>query len=534
MNKKWYLLLILLAVYSLNLGVRIYWLSQKNGFHVDEGMTIALSCYKDYIISKNYEYDREYSGKELKEISLVGNETFKGAFEDIKNLWKDNRDPPHTNLYYSLFRISLLGLNTTEIKPVVFRGGLLNLIFFTISFIFFFLLIKTLFPDSWLIQYSVVLCAFLSAAAISNTLFLRPYQIQETMFIVLCYYFIKTIDLKKNIFIKENVFAGKPLFLLPVFIGITLLTGYYAVIFVCLLGLYVIFIKCKEKKYLEIVFYFSVFAVGILIAFILYPKYFDGFTSYRGTETIRTISANVSVNLTNSITASFELIYRHLFNILAIIICIASTVYIIICRQKIIVNKHAVFIFIASLLYIIITLILAPYKILRYGMALYPFLLILPAILLSSVIAKSRKIGIIAAALLCLSFLPAASTGKTIENIFKEKPDEYIFTKEKDIPVYIYMYYHEDWNYVGTWKYANLIPYLNDEQTYYFIKYFNDIYSAEHKEFYLVIENFRGLGNLDFSRFDILEEIKLTGGEVETDSIMGFYYLCKKVRLKSE
>ena len=151
-----FVLFILLILYSLVLGIRIYWLSQKNGFHVDEGLSVTIACYNDYMWWSNYEFDREYSGKEVKEISLCDNDSFKNVLGDIYRLWKDNRDPPHTNLYYSFLRLSLAGLKTGDIKPIIFRGGILNLIFFTISFIFFFLLMRFLFPDSKLLQFHIL------------------------------------------------------------------------------------------------------------------------------------------------------------------------------------------------------------------------------------------------------------------------------------------------------------------------------------------------------------------------------------------
>jgi hypothetical protein len=93
--KKLQPLFILLILYSLTLGIRIYWLSQKNGFHVDEGLSVTLACYNRYMWwSNNYEFNKKYTGKEVKEISLCDNGSFKNAIGDIYRLWKDNRDPP--------------------------------------------------------------------------------------------------------------------------------------------------------------------------------------------------------------------------------------------------------------------------------------------------------------------------------------------------------------------------------------------------------------------------------------------------------
>ena len=166
--------IILIAVYALALGIRVYWLSQKEGLHVDEGLTVALACYNDFIVTSNYEYGKKYTGKELKEASLVSSSSLKDALNDVRSLWKDNRDPPHTNLYYSFLRLSMVGIKTGDVAPIILRGGILNLLFFTVSFIFFFLLMRLLFAENELLQYAAVFCAFLSTEAISNTLFIRP------------------------------------------------------------------------------------------------------------------------------------------------------------------------------------------------------------------------------------------------------------------------------------------------------------------------------------------------------------------------
>jgi len=537
MIKNFRFLLILLAVYSLVLGIRIYWLSQKNGFHVDEGMTLSLSSYKEYSLGKNFELNRDYTGKEAKEAAVVSNSGIKEALDDIIKLWKDNRDPPHTNLYYTLLRIFLTGQKTTNIKQIIFRGGLLNILLFTLSFIFFYLIIKNLFPGSMLLQCNALLCAFLSSATISNTVFIRPYQIQETMFIVFCYYFLKTLDYKKYIIDNGKPFVSKSLVVFSLLAAVTLMTGYYAVLFIGLFGLYVIYIKCKEKKYTEIKYYFLVLLLGVVFAQALYLKYLSGFSSYRATETTRTLTGNILENLNVSLVAAGTLIHKHFFTWPVIALCAVCLLYLLFRKQKLLVEKKAAFIFIASIVYFLITLIIAPYKVLRYGMPVFPFFVIFPVIIIGSMIKKAQKISAIAAILLSLSFLTGAVNQNKVENLFKHKPDEYIFSKDKNTPVYVYMHLYEEWNYIDLWKYSNLIPYLNDEQKYIFTVHYEDLLKSPYNEFYLVMDKFWGLeksGYLNDTRFEILEEIKITGGEPETAGTMGYYFLCRKLKPKDD
>jgi len=473
--KKLHSAVILIAVYALALGIRVYWFSQKEGFHVDEGLTVGIACCNEYFNIGNYDNDRQYTGKELKTISLTGSSGLKGALADIRGLWEDNRDPPHTNLYYTFLRLALVGNKTGDIEPIIVRGAVLNLLFFTVSFIFFFLLMRLLFAGKELLQYAATFCAFLSTATISNTLFFRPYQIQETLFIIFCYYFALSLRWKKYIIREKKFFVGviKPLLFMSLITGLTLMTGYYAVIFIGLFGLYAVYLQCKNKTFAEIPFYFVVLGMGFLVAQILYPKYLSGFFSYRGTETVRTLSNNVTDNIKSSVAVAGTFLHKHFFTYPVIALCLLCLAYLLfplIRGQKIItqngVKKTAVYIFGASLLYLFIVLILAPYKVLRYAMPVFPFFVILPVMLIGPVWARSKRTAFVATLLLCGCFAFNAVRESKIENLFRGKRNQYVFAGDKDTPVYVI---NAGWS---SWKYANLIPYVQDGQSYYFIDWF--------------------------------------------------------------
>jgi hypothetical protein len=558
--------LILIAIYVLALGTRVFWLSQKEGLHVDEGLTIALACCNDFMVTSNYEEGKKYTGKELKEASLVSDASLKGALADVRSLWIDNRDPPHTNLYYTFLRLALVGLKTGDIAPIVFRGGILNLLFFTVSFIFFFRLMQLLFASSKLLQYGAVFCAFMSTAAISNTLFIRPYQIQETLFIIFCYYFVLSIGWRKYILHEKILFITvKPIVFMSLITTFTLMTGYYALIFIGLFGLYAVYLLCRNKTFIEIPFYFVVLCFGILFAQILYPKYVSGFFSYRGQETIRTISGNMLENIRSSIAAAGTFLQKNFFSYPVIAICVLCLAYIVFLSireetlagfiQKLrgikisakpTLHKMAWYIFAASVLFLFIVLILAPYKVLRYAMPVFPFLVILPAMLIHAIQARAQpwaqKTAACAMLLLCGCFAFSAIKGSSIENVFRGKPDGYAFTRDKDTPVYVVN--HGAWS---LWKYANLIPYVNDEQAYYFIgwdKYFDEYRKGQedvsiklpevrnYDAVYLVIEYFQNFPLFD----DLMKNLQVKGtvesefeiytGEPESDFP---YFKCKKI-----
>jgi len=492
--KKLHVLLILFILYSLTLGIRVYWLSQKEGFHADEGLSVTLACCNEYMWAANYELNREYTGKEVKEISLCDNDSFKNVLGDIYRLWKDNRDSPHTNLYYSLLRISLTGLKTGDIKPIIFRGGILNLIFFTVSVVFFFLLMRLLFPHSKLLQFSATFCAFLSTAAISGTLFLRPYQIQETMFIGFCYCLFRTFDLKKYIIHDNKLYINIiSIFPLSIITAFTLLTGYYSSIFIGLFGLYVIYINFKKHDYQEIITYISTLCLGLLLAQAFYSRYFVGYVSHRAYGTAGTLFDGFFANIKASVIAVTALLQAHFFTYPVIIICVLCLIYLIFRKQKIFLSKPALCVLAVSILYSFIIMYIAPYKMLRYIRPIFPFLTVLPIALINA--TGNKKIHTIAALLLCVVFFKAALDKNAIEYLYQNKSDEYCFSHDISVPVFVLN--------KTPWKYADMVPYFNDKQLYYFIDTYENIDLTQHREFYIVIEKSLEMSDINFAQFEM-------------------------------
>lgn len=508
--KNKYQIVLLFASFIFTFGIRLYWFIQKDGFHVDEGLSITLACYNDYMWTKNYEFNKEYTGKEVKEISLCDNDSLRDAAYDIYRLWKDNRDSPHTNLYYSLLRLSLTGLKTGDIKKIIFRGAILNVSLFIVSFYFFFLLLMRSFKSEPLPASLAALCTFLSTATISNTLLLRPYQLQETGFIVFCYFYITSINQKKYM-LSDGMLYVRQKFLTAYscIASITLLTGYYAVIFIGAFGLYTVWHNHKKRYYNEITTYVVIFFNALIIAQVLYPRYIFGFLSSRSTETTGTIFKNFSGNIYTSFLCIAALLktYYSLFPV--IVLCIAGFIYLVYNKKKIIAGKPASLIFAVALLYMIVVLIIAPYKTLRYVMPVFPFLIFLPMMIFCSF--KDNKASIPVMLLLIICFAVNGFNIKNIENVYKDKPDNYAFEKEKDIPVLVLN--------KTFWKYAELIPYFNDDQVYFFNDSFESLQTMENKTFYLITEDTPEIRTYNPQNYKIILEFTVP------------YFLCRKLSL---
>jgi len=193
------------------------------------------------------------------------------------------------------------------------------------------------------------------------------------------------------------------------------------------------------------------------------------------------------------------------------------------------VKKTALYIFAASVIYILIVYLIAPYKVLRYGMPVFPFFVILPVLLIDSFGKTAQKVAVCAMLLLCGIFIFNAAREEKIENIFRNKPSQYAFAKNKEIPVYVI---NGVWS---AWKYGNLIPYVNDEQSYYFIDWFKSFEgyfnsgqkikninlpgAEKYGEIYLLTEYIPG-----FNQFDdlIMENLTVLGEAIKFTEESGF------------
>jgi len=467
LSRKW-TVIVLSVLYLFIAGIRIYWISQKTTLHMDEVASVRLTCYNEW----DYENNRGYTGKEAKEIGMSCRNN---PLSDIYHLWQDNRDSTHTNLYYSLFRIPLIGLDSVDIKKIVIRGGILNLLFFTISFIVFFLLTRLLFPKAPLLQLTATACTFLSTATISTTLFLRPYQLQQTSFIVFCYYFFKTFDLEKHIIHNDTAYINvKLLILSSLTTAFAILTGYFALFFVGLFGLYAIYHKIKTTHRIDILFYAASLCVSVLFAQTFYLKYLNAYFSNSISDDIH---FQISLeNIKNSLLIDKIFALNYFFTYPVIAICALCLLFVIIQHRKnFFTQKDALYIFAASVIYAITIMNLAPWKDLRYIAPIFPFFMMLPAAIIYSI--RERKISIIVMLLLFIFFSQSALKENKIKYLHNE--DVFIFRNDPTVPVFIFN--------KTQWKYAELVYWFNDKQIYYFNASDNTI--RRNKEAYLIIEN---------------------------------------------
>lgn len=449
-------------------GVRLWFIAHKEGLHVDEGASVTIASYNHFGRAGGFPEGKAFTGSQLKEITFWDDPSLFGAIADVGRLWIDNRDPPHTNLYYSLLRLSSIGMKTGDFRHIIWRGCLLNLVFFSLSFFAFYAFVQRSLKDPFLVVTALFL-AFGNSASLSAILLLRPYQLQETLFILVGYLFT---DALTRILNGERLESRDNVIRSAVILALTFLSGYFAAVLIALLGL-ILLIASMLKGKISLVIFWSLALIGSLfLTTALYPRYFGGFSSGRASQAVGKFSLDsASGNAAASMQAFVNLLATHLFMIPVIALMAIQAGNGFATRKK--TPKPSVLAPLAliggaALLWSAAAIYLGPYKILRYVLAAFPLMAVGIAALLT---VGNRKFSRVVAVLLSMTVgvflivdvlavkMPIQGYPR-VENLFKGKATRDGQAYATGLPTVVINSHR--------FKYSDLVPYLDDNGTYYF------------------------------------------------------------------
>ena len=503
MNKNKKLIISCIIVFIIALLFRIHFINLKQGLHGDEVFSINISNMSEYGWTKAFP-DTFVTGKELKRLIFYNDTSVKDTLSDLKKLHKDNDDPPHTNLYYSVLRIWCTGFASTDLPAIIWRCCSLNLLFFCFSFFIMYKILRQLFKDNALIPFGLFV-AFVNTGTISNTLFIRPYQLQETVFLLLTYVVIRFMeDIENNRFLTRKNFLTA-----SVVLALTLLTGYLAPFYIGILGLVLIVKSVKSGQKQNIGFLFGAVGVSVFLAWLSYFSYFNGFVSYRAEETVTNFLEDYTFTAEKFIAVMLNFLYYVPCIVVCLIIAIRKFFAKIPFFQD---NKRAAIIFGCAFLWIILVFPLMPFKMLRYVVPVFPLISIL-YVFFTAGFSKKEKYTYMIIFCLLMTILTLVPTPKetwgfqkerenesiinndvVIENLFryKELPQR-AYIHEPNVPVYL----------IERPRYATTsIPKLNDNQLYW-ICYDKCNILQNLKEFYLYTDTYINLDSLK-QKYNIL------------------------------
>ena len=262
---------IVVTLFVILFGVRLHNLSIKTELHSDEVFSLMISTCNPYYSSEIP--DGEYSGANLKRmIASSADDGVSGAMKDIAQLWHNNGDTPHASLYYMVLRVALIGLDSFDIHSFVMRGGVVNLLFFAVSFFFMYKLLRRIFGSRSLLVFAGLAMAMGNWMSIRNTLLMREYQMAETGIIVLTLIGVTLIAKLRN---REPICRRKFLIGFSLVVAYVISLGYFNAIYVLLFGVGVM-AACwhygDKKSVLMIV---AAGMIAVVVAWLLYPGFFN-------------------------------------------------------------------------------------------------------------------------------------------------------------------------------------------------------------------------------------------------------------------
>ena len=412
--------------------LRIICINDKYGMHEDEVMSFAISNYSDFW-HKDLAPQQDFNGKDLAKAVFFHDATFSSAWCDVKKLWRDNRDRPHTNLYYTCLRLWMTPISSSNFTDSMRHAVWLNFIFFIFSF---FILLGILRETqlNTVTQNCLLISIFFNRISVSSVAFIRPYALQETLLLLFSYVFIKLWNKSQLNTIKD----------------FTILSGYFATIYILILVGFLIY-----QRPLNSLFISGAFLCSILLARLLFCGYFYGFSCGRAGESFHNFSPKTLFGNFCSTLPIYEDLFYSLLSWIPLIFIAASVCW----REKI---RREIFIISGSAFLIgaFITFI-SPLKHIRYAMPFLPMINFAVFLAVKFLMDIFPKVKYVFSCKFKIIYLAALAIGLT-----NYKTDLFSFKEQKQIrkilckPIPTFIFMEESW-------YVNRVLHLfNDSKTY--------------------------------------------------------------------
>lgn len=368
----------LLLVFLTALGVRIYWIHEKEMIYGDELTSVCLSYNAPGWGEQTFDSRRIYTGDELRKLFYTDDRGgIEGLWHDLAGLHQDNRDPSHASLYYMLLRCALTGVKTPSAVSVMRHGCGLNLLLFALSFLGLYKWLNTIFPQRPMLVCTALLLAFLNPAAISNTLLLREYQLAECLFtgwVWWCTRMALDVQGRQPAYSLRNLGLG-----VLIAAGLSS-SGYFNLIFIGLTGISLIVISFRHAHSATrpLAFYLAGTAGCIGACLTMYEGFFNLLYDVRTTEVADKLQGNDWV--ANLSTTFLQGGYMLFIRILNPIVCLTAIIGILAFLQKKNRPCHrphlpVPWLFASACIWAAVALTLAPWKATRYVSPALPVLM---------------------------------------------------------------------------------------------------------------------------------------------------------------
>ncbi len=358
-------ILAIVIVFAVCLGLRIFYIGEKKSLEGDEHTSLTLSYNAIGYGDKSFDTQRVYTEQDFARILYVDDEPgLKGYFDDICALWHYNRDPSHASLYYMLLRTALLEQDSPQQRSVIDRGCGLNLLFFAGSFVCMVVLLCRLFPNRWLLISSLLLLAYANALSVSITLLIREYQLAEfltVLFLLLAYRIVGKISRGGRLLTVGSVVGYS------VVAALLMSAGYFCALLVIAVSLCLAFFVVKQRlPRWQLSFFFVAAVLSLVLCVGLYRGFFNFLYDVRMTEVADKVEGGgLMFNLVHSAAAGLRYFVRNMlgepFALFASAVLLFS-----LCRKTKIKKMPCLWMFLCSIIWIVVVVLLSQWKMTRY------------------------------------------------------------------------------------------------------------------------------------------------------------------------
>ncbi|MEI0701867.1 hypothetical protein [Brachyspira intermedia] len=476
----------IIVIMLLGILIRLFWAYQQERLYWDEFHSLTYLNKGTWDNSSNIINYVNIKGYDILKDLTIDDSSVKDCFEDIKRLYKNTNDPFISNLYYTLLRLAFIGREVVNIKNIIMTGTILNCIFFIISFIFLYKILKFVFEDKddFIILFSLLIMS-LSPISISFSMFLRAYQMQETFFVVITYLVINTV--------YNHKYSVKNLIITTIISGIGYLTLYSSMLFVLILSamLFINYLEhfqnvnrinlfnplIKIESYKIILYYAVSFISALFISRLLYSSFFSSlFNANDRASTSLKFSGNLFSYINDlSFNGLLVLLLILLPMYLFYLIKNNKKIFIIIEKDKL---KILIFIILLGILYALFGDLTSPFKLERYSATSYILILFIFPLLFS--IINNNKIKYCVFIFLSVVYIYNVTTPKNFR--YFEKIDKEKFILTENIHVYNYKTFFNHYRYS--------YDYLNTNLYYTYIYNKNDLnIITNDRKFYFLVAN---------------------------------------------
>lgn len=268
---------VFIFIFIFCLTFRLVTVSQKDGLFIDEPYTYVCATpnnlspegvvlknnYKDY----NFEYGKNYTAAEVKKALFSNESSLKSIAKDLKKLRKDNIDRPHTNLYYSIYRIISAGVSGLDVKELYLRGYVFNIFLFILEFFFMYKLLSLISRNTTFKAFCL-LFSLLSVGCVSNSLPTRGYALTECFFVGTNYVFL-------SLLLSDRILKFKKLLGYSLITAVFILSSYLSLIYAGFVFFILISYSLFKKKINVIKNTILITGSSLFIVLAVYPSFFD-------------------------------------------------------------------------------------------------------------------------------------------------------------------------------------------------------------------------------------------------------------------